>query len=169
MTPKDRTQNPSPASGRDLRLRWRLVTDSVMGGISRGEMWADEVEGESCVCLRGRVRTENNGGFVQLLADLSTSGGADYGRYTGLQLRVRGNGETYSAHLKTSELSFPWQSYRQSFIAPGRWSQVRLPFADFLPHRTNVPLNLGALRKLGLVAIGRDFSAELCVTSVFLY
>jgi len=161
--------NPSLVSGRDLRLRWRLVTDSVMGGISRGEMTLDEVDGEACVRLRGSVSTKNNGGFVQLLADLSTSGHTGYDRCTGLLLRVRGNGETYNAHLKTSELTFPWQSYRHSFTAPGRWSQVRLPFTDFVPHRTEVPLNLGALSKLGIVAIGRDFAAELCVASVLLY
>ncbi len=161
--------NPSLASGRELRLRWRLVTDSVMGGISRGEMTVDEVDGEACVRLRGHVSTANNGGFVQLSADLSTLGSGAYDRYTGLLLRVRGNGEIYNAHLKTSELRFPWQSYRKSFTAPGRWSQVPLPFADFVPHRTEVPINLRALSKLGIVAIGREFTAELCVANVHLY
>lgn len=70
---------------------------------------------------------------MQLLADLPTSGRTGCDRCTGLLLRVRGNGEIYDAHLKTSELTFPWQSYRNSFIAPGRWSRVRLPFADFVP------------------------------------
>jgi len=33
-----------------------------------------------------------------------------------------------------------------------------------------MPLNLGALSKLGIVAIiGRDFAAELCVASVSFY
>ena len=140
-----------------------------MGGVSHGAMTVDEIEGETCVCLRGQISTENNGGFVQLLADLTTSRCTDYDRNSGLLLRVRGNGEIYNAHLKTSELSLPWQSYRHSFIAPGRWSQLRLPFADFVPHRTKMPMNLRALNKLGIVAIGRDFTAELCVANVSLY
>ena len=161
--------NPSPDSGRELRLRWLLVTDSVMGGISRGEMTVDEVEGEACVRMRGHECTANNGGFVQISADLSIFGSRVYDRHTGLLLSVRGNGEVYNAQLKTSELSFPWQSYRHPFTAPGRWSQVRLPFAEFEPHRTEVPMNLRTLSKLGIVGIGREFTVEVCVGKLRLY
>ena len=152
-----------------LDLNWRLVTDAVMGGVSSAKMTWRDIDAEPCVCIRGRVRTETNGGFVQLLTDLPASLSADYAGYIGLSIRLRGNGQTYSIHLKTTELAAPWQSYRQSFAAPIRWTEIRFPFADFKPHRTQLPLNLARLRRLGVVAIGRAFEAELCVSHVSLY
>jgi hypothetical protein len=40
---------------------------------------------------------------------------------------------------------------------------VRLAFADFVPHRIQVPLDVRRLRRIGLVAIGRAFAADLAV------
>ena len=140
-----------------------------MGGVSSGEITADEIDGVACVCMQGLIRTENNGGFVQLSAELPRVSSLDYDRFTGLLLRVRGNDETYTAHLRTSELSRPWQSYRQPFDARPQWRTVALPFGDFQPHRTDVPMDLSNLTKLGLVAIGRAFDAELCVSRISLY
>jgi hypothetical protein len=63
----------------------------------------------------------------------------------------------------------PWQSYRGRFRAGPEWREIRLPFDGFEPHRIGVPLDAGKLRSLGLVAIGRAFTAELCVAEVGLY
>jgi hypothetical protein len=46
---------------------------------------------------------------------------------------------------------------------------MRLPFDRFEPHRLTVPLDLRHLRRLGLVAIGRAFHADLAVSVVGLY
>ena len=147
---------------------WRLVTDRVMGGRSDGRLVAREVQGEPAICLSGRVRLDNRGGFVQMALDLSPTV-FDASPYSGVALRVLGNGEQYGLHLKTRGLSFPWQSYRQAFVAPPRWTELRLPFLDFLPYRTRVPMDISGLCRLGLVAIGRAFEAELCVARVGLY
>ena len=148
---------------------WRLVTDGVMGGVSRGEL-SNEAQGDTaCLALRGRVSTANNGGFIQMALDLDEQSAARAGQYDGLLLDVRGNGEEYNVHLRTSYLWLPWQSYRASFMAGPEWQSTRLPFAAFAPYKTTTALKLDKLRRIGIVAIGRDFDADLCVRQVAFY
>jgi hypothetical protein len=152
-----------------LGTPWRLVTDGVMGGLSAGGLSFGQIDGRRALCLRGEVRLENNGGFVQAALDLAPRGDLDASAYTGIRLLVRGNGEPYNLHLKTADLRLPWQSYRSRFPTGPEWREIRLPFGDFEPHRTGVPLDTRQLHGLGLVAIGRAFAAELCVSEIGLY
>ncbi|MFZ0790078.1 MAG: CIA30 family protein [Chromatiaceae bacterium] len=152
-----------------LGTPWRLVTDGVMGGLSAGGLSFEQIDGRRALCLRGEVRLENNGGFVQAALDLAPEGDLDASAYAGVRLLVRGNGEAYNLHLKTADLHLPWQSYRSSFPTGPEWREIRLPLGGFEPHRTTVPLDTGHLRSLGLVAIGRAFAAELCVAEISLY
>ena len=101
--------------------------------------------------------------------DLAAQWPRDASAYDGVLLDVHGNGETYNVHLRTSDLWLPWQSYRASFRAPPTWTTIRLPFASFNPYRTQAPLALRNLRRIGLVAIGREFDAELCLGRLALY
>ncbi|MEZ5583669.1 MAG: CIA30 family protein [Candidatus Competibacteraceae bacterium] len=119
--------------------------------------------------LTGEVSLENNGGFIQMALDLSREGVLNASAYRGLRLLVRGNGEEYNAHLRTPDTVRPWQSYRASFNAPDTWHEVHLPFAQFKPYRLDAPLDVSRLRRLGLVAIGRPFQADLCVAEISLY
>lgn len=150
--------------------RWQVVTDSVMGGVSDAGMQRETIDGRPALRLRGAVRLENNGGFVQMALDLAPDGGdVDASGWTGLEVDVVGNGQDYGLHLRTSDLSRPWQSYRQTFTAPPEWRTLRLPFAEMTPHRTDVPLDLRHLRRLGLVAIGRAFAADLAMGGLRFY
>jgi hypothetical protein len=158
-----------PAGGARPEISWRLVTDQVMGGVSQGRLRLETRDGAAGLCLRGDVRLENNGGFVQMARDLAGGGDLDASDFDGIRLRVYGNGETYGLHLKTADVRFPWQSYRAAFAAPPAWREIRLPFAAFAPHRVDAPLDVRRLRRLGLVAIGRAFAAELCLAEIALY
>ena len=147
--------------------RWELLSDRVMGGISSGRLTRELVSGRMANRMRGDVSLANNGGFIQMAVDLDPSGRTvDCRDYAGLEIEVWGNGEIYGLHLRTAELSRPWQSYRQTFLAPESWRTVRLAFADFMPHRTEAPLDLTRIRRLGLAAIGRAFEADLAVAGV---
>ena len=153
-----------------LGTRWRGVSDRVMGGVSVERVALDEIDGRRCLRLTGDVRLENDGGFIQMALDLAPGGGVlDAGGYSGLDLLVRGNGEAYGAHLRTADVVRPWQAYRARFTAGPRWERVRLPFAEFAAHRIDAAFDASRLRRLGLVAIGRAFSADLCVAEVSLY
>lgn len=153
-----------------LGTRWRGVSDRVMGGISKAVVSLDHIDGRACLRLTGEVRLENDGGFIQASLDLARDGGSvDASAYTGLRLRVRGNGERYALHLRTPDNRRPWQSYRAEFTAGPTWQAVELPFASFRPHRLEAPLDVTRLRRLGLVAIGRPFQADLAVAELGFY
>jgi hypothetical protein len=46
---------------------------------------------------------------------------------------------------------------------------VRLPFDQLTGYRIGKKLDLEHLERIGLVAIGRDFTADLCVAEIGLY
>lgn len=141
-----------------------------MGGRSSGTLTRETVESREAYRLRGMVSLENNGGFVQMAADLNPDGSPfDTSTFTGIELDVTGNSETYNVHLRTSDLTRPWQSYRQSFMAGTEWETHRIPFTDFAPHRTETPLDLTKLRRIGILAIGRAFEADVSVADLRFY
>jgi hypothetical protein len=151
-------------------LHWRLVTDEVMGGVSRA-MKSDVVhKGRKANCMCGNVSLDNGGGFIQLALDLAPDAGAfDASRFAGIEIDALGNGERYGIHLRSTEFTRPQQSYRQSFVATPEWEILRFPFEQFTPHRTDLALNTARLRRIGLVAIGREITAKLCVARVAFY
>lgn len=141
-----------------------------MGGVSVGALTVESVAGRRALCMRGKVSLANDGGFVQMSLDLVPGGGAfDARGWTGVELDVHGNDETYGLHLRTVDLLRPWQSYRQTFVAVPRWTTIRLPFAGFTPHRVTTALDTGRLRRIGLAAIGRAFTADLALAGLCLY
>lgn len=153
-----------------MNVYFQLITDTVMGGISQGTLTRETVEGREAYRLRGMVCLENNGGFIQMATDLNTDGSTmDMSAFTGIELDASGIGETYNIHLRTSDLTRPWQSYRQSFIAGPEWETHRIAFTDFAPHRTDTPLNLTKLRRIGILAIGREFEADVSVGDLRFY
>ncbi|MEM7709217.1 MAG: CIA30 family protein [Pseudomonadota bacterium] len=155
---------------RHLSPDWRYVADKVMGGVSRGRSECVEIDGREAVRLTGQVSLENDGGFVQIATDLAPDATPlDASDWTGLELDLYGNGEVYEARLKTSDLTRPWQSYRLAFAAPTAWTTIRVPFGDLEAYRTDAPLDLTQLRRLGLVAVGREFEADLAVAALRLY
>ena len=160
----DLSQPPPRASnGAD----WELVADRVMGGVSNGTMRRETVRGREAIHMQGDVRLENNGGFIQVALDLAPDGASiDASRWAGLEIDVIGNGESYNLHLRTADVVRPWQSYRQSFVAAPEWQTLRLPFADFEAHRVDAPLDPSTLRRIGIVAIGRAFHADIAIGGV---
>ena len=153
----------------NYQISWRLVTDGVMGGVSQGDLQPDRIRDRDCLRLQGAVSTANNGGFVQMALDLGASAPFDASRFQGLLLEVSGNGEQYNLHLRTSDLWLPWQSYRYSFTAEPEWRQIRIPFSKLDAHRTNTRFDPKNLSRVGLVAIGREFQADLCLGDIRFY
>jgi len=148
---------------------WRLITDGVMGGASDGQLSIDTVENEGCLRLQGDVKLDNSGGFVQAALDLSKDALQDIQNYTGLMLEVYGNDERYNVHLRTRDNRLPWQSYRATFTAAPEWKTLHLPFAEFSPYRTGKALDVSRLKRIGVVAIGREFRADICIGRLGLY
>jgi hypothetical protein len=152
-----------------LGTQWRLITDAVMGGVSRGTLALDRREGRDCLRLAGEVSTENNGGFIQAALELAASGVLDASAWSGVELDVFGNGEAYNVHFKTSRVWLPWQHYRAAFMAEPGWHTVRVPFAEFEGYRIGAAFDPARLERIGIVAYGRAFTADLCIGRVALY
>lgn len=150
-------------------MDWRLVTDGVMGGVSRGDLQPAERAGNACMLLSGKVSTANNGGFIQAAADLAAATTARLVDYDGLRVTLQGNGEPYNIHLRTTDLWLPWQSYRASVTVTREWQSFDLPFTQFEPYKTRKSLRPERLQRVGIVAIGRDFDAEVCIGEVGFY
>jgi hypothetical protein len=157
---------PEAATG----TRWQLMSDAVMGGVSAGSMTSAVLAGRKAIRMQGSVSLENNGGFLQIALDLAPGGeSVDASAYAGIEIDVSGDGEAYGLHLRTPDLARPWQSYRAGFVAAEGWARLQLPFAGFLAHRTEAPLDTRRLRRLGIVAIGRRFQPDLFVGGVRFY
>ena len=149
---------------------WQFVADTVMGGRSTGGLKLETYKGRTATVLRGEVSLENNGGFVQIAADLNADGRIyDASAWDGFELTVYGNAAVYDFRLRTDALSRPWQSFRTEFVAPVEWQTVRLPFADLIPHKTEARFEAKRLRRIGILAIGREMQAEIAVGAVHLY
>ena len=158
MDPDSRTliddrRGPRPAV-------WRFFTDGVMGGVSSGGMSAESAAGRAALCLRGEVRLDNGGGFIQMALELPAPPAATW---RGIELDVLGNGRRYGLHLRTSDMTLPWQAWRATFTAAPVWQTVRLPFEEFAPHRTPGRLDPATIRRIGIVALGEAMTAEICV------
>lgn len=82
---------------------------------------------------------------------------------------IYGNGEIYNLHLRTLDTQIVWQSYRASFKTQASWQRIRLAFADFIPHRIATPLNQSRLRRVGIVAIGREMQADIAFANLGFY
>ena len=149
--------------------RWRLVTDNVMGGVSDGNLTVDTVDDRACLRMTGEVKLDNNGGFIQMALDLSPEEIDGIDSYKGIAFSAWGNDETYNIHLRTSNLWLPWQSYRATFDASPEWREIKIPFHEFIGYRLSKPFKITKLKRVGMVAIGRAFDADLCVGKIGLY
>jgi hypothetical protein len=153
-----------------LSPRWEYVSDRVMGGVSTGQLQVAEVEGRAGARMTGSVSLDNNGGFVQMAFDLAPGGGVfDASQWSGIEVDVYGNGEVYEMRLRTTALTRPWQSFRAPFRAGAAWETIRLPFDSFEAHRTSADFDAATLRRVGILAIGRVFEADVTVAAVRLY
>ncbi len=148
--------------------RWRFFTDRVMGGVSSGQVAFTREGAQTHAAMRGQVSTANNGGFIQIRADLP--GGAPP-EAKGVRLVVRGNNQPYYVHIRTRGTRLPWQYYQARFDVTGNWAEIRLPFKEFKRSGRLISASLEAenLRTVGLVAYGRDHDAELDIREVGFY
>ena len=148
--------------------RWSFIADTVMGGISTGQVRFAEENGSAYARMTGEVSTQNRGGFIQIRKELSdkSSDGAK-----GVRLIVRGNGQKYFVHLRTSGTVLPWQYYQGGFSTTDGWTEVRIPFSDFKASGRMVrsEVRASSLKSIGIVAFGRDHQAEIKIREVGFY
>ncbi len=148
--------------------RWSYVSDQVMGGISQGQLVFKTQQGESIAHMTGQVSTENNGGFIQFRTSIAKGTTATA---SGVTLRVRGNGQQYYIHLRTSGTLLPWQYYQTSYQTSKQWQTINIPLDDFVASSKWLKSKIkpGSIRSIGVVAFGRDHSADIQVAEIGFY
>jgi hypothetical protein len=162
QTLDDRSTGDLRASGGGA---WRIFSDAVMGGLSAASVEAVD-DGRPALCLRGQVRLENNGGFVQMALDLAAPLPVSA---LGLEIDLRGRPLGYGLHLRTADMRAPWQAWRARLEPTPQWQTVRLPWSAFEPYRLQGVLDPTQVRRIGLLAIGEPGDAELCLGRLALY
>jgi hypothetical protein len=148
--------------------RWVFFADTVMGGVSSGQVEFRDEAGQNYARLSGTVSTDNNGGFIQIQRQI---GSAPLEASIGLKLTVRGNNQTYYIHLRTNGTRLPWQYYQAEFQVTENWDEITIPFRSFNPSGGFLRKNLKAssLKSIGLVAFGRDHSARVDIKDIKFY
>ncbi|TCP22046.1 CIA30 family protein [Rhodovulum adriaticum] len=150
----------------DTARAWTFLSDRVMGGVSQGVSAYAQDGNTGYLRLSGEVSTENRGGFIQMRREISLPADAQ-----GLVLRVRGNGQRYYVHLRTSGIKMPWQFYQAPFDTTDNWQEVRIPFSAFRPSGgfQRADLRPGTVRSIGIAAYGRDHRAEVALAEIGAY
>ena len=148
--------------------RWRFFADTVMGGVSSGNVEFKTTDGVSFARLTGDVSTANNGGFIQIRRELET---APSGEIEGVRLVVRGNNQRYFVHLRTSWTVLPWQYYQAPYDVSSDWQEVRIPLSSF--ERSGKLLKkvptASSIKSVAIVAFGRDHAADVEVREIGFY
>ena len=153
-----------------IGTQWRQFTDQVMGGESTASYSFEVIDGKRCIHLQGDVSLKNRGGFVQVALPLRQNGRPfDASQFTGIRLWVKGNGENYYVHLRSSKTWLPWQYYEAPFFADNQWQKVEIPFEKFTPQSLKAALNPKKLKRLGVVGAKKAFKADIAVSRIEFY
>ncbi|MEW5755542.1 MAG: CIA30 family protein [Pseudomonadota bacterium] len=143
---------------------WRPINDGVMGGLSDSQIIAT---GNGTALFTGSVSLERNGGFASIRTDLQCR---DLSGYSGLYLRVRGDGHRYRLRLRCDH-GFDGVAYQAGFTTQAmQWQAIQLPFENFKPSfrgrpvPSAPPLAVSRICQIGLLIADRQagtFSLEL--------
>lgn len=153
-----------------IGTEWRGFTDRVMGGRSDMQVGYRDDGDQSVLQMRGQVRLDNNGGFIQARLPFHRNGSDfDASAFEGVAVRVRGAPGPYFIHLRTRHTWRPWQYYRAAIDVGPDWQDHFIPFSAFEPRAIRRELDVSSLRTLGVVAYGEVFDAEIEVARIELF
>ena len=148
--------------------QWSYIDDTVMGGFSEGTAEFQSNESYKTMRLTGEVSTENNGGFIQVRSSVPWN--LAKGK-TGIKLKIKGNGEQYFLHIRNLSTRLPWHYYQLGFGTSETWREVELPFGAFIKSSSflRASMNQNTIKTIGIVAYGKDYTADISVMSLEFY
>jgi peptide methionine sulfoxide reductase msrA/msrB len=160
----------SEDSKKSFSTYWEFISDRVMGGVSSGKIEFVSEDERSSLHLTGTVSLADNGGFIQARTNLNPQGRSfDARRFAGIKLLVRGNSQQYAVQLRTADIRMAQQFYQAVFTTNGQWQEIKIPFTLFKPYSLPSPLNTRTLKSIAIVAIGREFEADIFVDEIAFY
>lgn len=115
-------------SSPELNNVWGALDDVVMGGVSASNFQILE----QTALFAGNVSTANSGGFASIRTK-NFSPAIDLSSYTGVKLRVKGDGQRYKIFLRT-ESTWDGVGYSYSFdTVANTWIYITVPFTNLTP------------------------------------
>ncbi len=102
---------------------WRIVNDSVMGGISNSSLMLTDAEHSQ---FSGHVSLANNGGFASIQLNTSIKI-AEEKKF--IVLLLKGDGKRYEFRLKSTTNQS--KSYVHQFATSGEWENIQLAINEF--------------------------------------
>ena len=151
---------------------WEVITDNVMGGKSTGKMVFITRDKKPSLHMTGSVSSKKKNNFIQVRRPANPNPKKKYfnaSDYDGLKLKVKGNGQTYAIHFKTSSTLFPWQHYEATFKTQGTWENIFIPFKDFKPKSLKRAIKTSKLKTLAIVAGTPDMKVDITVDEIAFY
>lgn len=104
------------------RSDWRIVDDSVMGGISLSTFLVD-ANGNGV--FEGKVSTENNGGFCSVHYNFKKVSIKDHQLFS---IRLKGDGKKYQFRVKSKRDDY--YSYVYDFQTTSDWQTIEIPITE---------------------------------------
>jgi hypothetical protein len=104
---------------------WQVVDDSVMGGVSEGNMG---VNSEGHGMFTGHVSLDNNGGFSSIRYNAGKTKLTGYSKFV---IVLKGDGKAYQFRVKTNGSQY--YSYIATFNTNNAWQTIEIPFNSMIP------------------------------------
>ena len=106
--------------------KWGIVNDGVMGGISKSNIYLNEVNN---IIFAGNVSLENNGGFASIRRGFD---GTQLKESSTFLLRVKGDGNIYKFRLT---MKGSYANYSADFkTTKDQWMDIEIPIKNFKPY-----------------------------------
>jgi len=148
--------------------RWEFISDTVMGGVSDGNVSFINKENKSYAKMIGNISLENNGGFIQFRRKIKKK---LMDNLSGIKITVRGNGLEYYIHIRTKGTFLPWQYYQAPFNVENSWQEIDISFENF--NRSGIMLSKKFSSKnitsVAVVAYGKNHKADIEVDNISFY
>lgn len=132
---------------------WYIVNDTVMGGVSTAQGFVND----SVLTFNGDLSLENNGGFTSIRRDLTN----DLTGYTGIQMRVRGDGRSY--YLRLSDVTSGGETSHEQLFATraNEWTTIAIPFDQLIANFRGFeidrpPIDPSRLRTISIMLRAKD-------------
>jgi NADH dehydrogenase [ubiquinone] 1 alpha subcomplex assembly factor 1 len=104
---------------------WRIVDDSVMGGMSSS---AFKLSPDGHGVFEGTVSLENNGGFSMVRYQFEKMKTSNNDK---IVIKLKGDGKKYELRIKDNSNNY--YSYISSFTTSGEWQEIEIPLKDMYP------------------------------------
>lgn len=153
-----------------LGTKWTFQTGATGRDNVAAKLEFVEEDGRTRLHLKGTVPPGGKGAYLEARLGLGPDGrNFNAQGYSGIRLRVKGNGSSYAVRLRTKDTPFSGQYYEAAFPTDGSWQEVNLLFRQFHGASLRMPADSAALRTVGIVAAGKGQTADLYVENIGLY